>query len=383
MELEGRNSMNELFAARLKKLREEMGLTQEELGEAVSLSSEYISLLEAGKRTPSIIALNRISKFFQKNVSYFLETRENPFDILQADEKIDAKTKEVLTEFRKICETYLELEKITNRHSQLAPLYPTSLSPQNMAEEERRRLGLGNEPIRDIFRLCEVNGCRVVRMSFPEESRIAGIFIFPEEKNAAFALINSNLSPGKQVIAAAHLYCHYLKDREESPIIDNPDVLVDEYVTLYSPREQFAQSFANHFLVPPSKVREMVEKEIRTRRLSYPDVVFLKRYFGVSAVTILRILRMMNYLSRSQFESYFKYDHLAEEKSIFGDVSIEEIETGKPGERLILSERFLLLKKEAEQIEKSQEETDQQNRIETQSRLEAEGTEEESEEKES
>jgi len=348
--------MNELFAARLKKLREESGLTQEELGEAVGLSSEYISLLEAGKRTPSIIALNRISKYFQKNVSYFLETRENPFAILLADEKIDEATKKIISEFRKICDEYLELERITGRHCQLAPLYSGSLSPQNMAEEERRRLGLGNEPIRDIFSLGEINGCHYIRMSLPEEARICGIFIYLEEKDAAFALVNSNLSPGKQVVAAAHLYCHYLRDRNESPIVDNPDVLVDEYVTLYSPREQFAQMFATRFLIPPSKVRELVEKDIKAKRLTYPDVVFLKRYFGVSAPAMLRTLRLMNYLSRSQFEHYFKLDHEAEERAIFGEVSIEERERAKAGPKLVLPERFYLLKKEAEMVEEAEEE---------------------------
>jgi len=348
--------MNELFAARLKKLREESGLTQEELGQAVGLSSEYISLLEAGKRTPSIIALNRISKYFQKNVSYFLETRDNPFSILQTDERLSAATKKILTRFQKICDEYLELERITGRHCQLAPLYSGSLSPQNMAEEERRRLGLGNEPIRDIFRLGETNGCRYFLVRLPEEARISGIFIHLEEKDAAFALINSSLSPGKQVVAAAHLYCHYLRDRHESPIIDNLDVIVDEYVTLYSPREQFAQAFASSFLIPPSKVRELVERDIKTRRLSYPEVIFLKRYFGVSTPAMLRTLRLMNYLSRSQFENYFRLDHEAEERSIFGDVSVEEREAGAPGPELVLPERFYLLKKEAELVEAAEEE---------------------------
>ncbi len=348
--------MNELFAARLKKLREESGLTQEELGEAVGLSSEYISLLEAGKRTPSIIALNRISRYFQKNVSYFLETRENPFAVLQADERLSSTTKKILARFQKTCDEYLELERITGRHLQLAPLYSGSLSPQNMAEEERRRLGLGNEPIRDIYRLGESNGCRYFRVSLPEEARISGIFIYLEEKDAAFALINSSLSPGKQVVAAAHLYCHYLRDRLESPIIDNLDVIVDEYVTLYSPREQFAQSFASRFLIPPSKVRELVERDVRARRLSYPEVIFLKRYFGVSTPAMLRTLRLLNYLSRSQFENYFKLDHEAEEREIFGDISVEERETSEPGPDLVLPERFYLLKKEAELAEAAEEE---------------------------
>lgn len=96
--------MNELFSARLKKLREDMGLTQEELGAAVGLSSEYISLLEAGKRTPSIIALSRISRYFQKNVSYFLEVQADPFEILLSDEKLSPATKEILAGFHSWCE---------------------------------------------------------------------------------------------------------------------------------------------------------------------------------------------------------------------------------------------------------------------------------------
>lgn len=346
--------MNELFAARLKKLREEAGLTQEELGQAVGLSSEYISLLEAGKRTPSIIALNRISRFFQKGISYFLETRENPFVLLQSDQRLSSATKEVLARFQKICEEYLELERITGRRCQQAPLYSGRVSPQGMSEEERRRLGLGNEPIRDIFRLAETNGCHFFRINLPKEDRISGIFVYLEEKEAAFALVNSSMPPGKQVVAAAHLYCHYLRDRQESPIVDNFDVIIDEYVTLYSPREQFAQSFATSFLIPPSKIKELVEREIKSRRVSYPEVLFLKRYFGVSTPAMLRTLRQLNFLSRSQFENYFKRDHEKEERAIFGEVSVEEKETGEPGPEMVLPERFFLLKKEAELIKEEE-----------------------------
>ena len=345
--------MNELFSARLKKLREDMGLTQEEMGAAVGLSSEYISLLEAGKRTPSIIALSRISRFFQKNVSYFLEVQTDPFEILMSDEKLSPATKEVLTEFRSCCERYLELEKITGRPANPGPLYTGSLSPENLAVEERRRIGLGNEPIRDIFRLCEINGFHLIRMALPEESKISGLLVFLEEKNAAFGLINSTLPFDQQLVAAAHLYGHYLKDRNESPIIDNLDVLVDEYVTLYSPREQFAQAFASKFLIPPSKVRELIDRDIRSRRLSYADVLFLKRYFGVSTVAMLRTLRLMSYLSRSQFEAYFKFDHQKEEEAIFGAISTEERGAAVEQGGLILPERFYLLKKEAELLDEA------------------------------
>ena len=52
-----------------------------------------------------------------------------------------------LEHFQRYCEDYLRLE--------LAPLYSGHLSAERMAVEERRRLGLGDEPVRDIFALLE------------------------------------------------------------------------------------------------------------------------------------------------------------------------------------------------------------------------------------
>ncbi|MGB9894043.1 MAG: hypothetical protein ACPLRA_06480, partial [Candidatus Saccharicenans sp.] len=118
------------------------------------------------------------------------------------------------------------------------------------------------------------------------------------------------------------------------------------------------------FLIPPSKVRELVEKDMKTKRLSYPDVIFLKRYFGVSAPAMLRTLRLMNYLSRSQFEHYFKLDHEAEEQAVFGNVSVEEKERARAGPKLLLPERFYLLKKEAELAGEAEEE-EQRNKSKT------------------
>jgi len=120
---------------------------------------------------------------------------------------------------------------------------------------------------------------------------------------------------------------------------------------------------------------------MKVKRLSYLDVVFLKRYFGVSARTMLRTLRAMSYLSRSQFENYFKLDHEAEEAAIFGEVSAEEKETALPGPEVLLSERFYLLKKEAELVAKAEEEEQKEKSISQRSETRLkEGSEEEPEE---
>lgn len=340
-----------IIGVRLKRVREETGLSQGAFARRLSLSGEYISLLEAGKRTPSFATLNRIAAFLHKDISIFFEEKENAFLLLLRGEGLDDRSKAELMRFRRYCEEYLKLEEITGRRLPLAPHY-APIAADRMADEERRRLGLGDEPIRDIFGLMEMNGCRVLRQPLPQECKVSGAFIFLEARQAGFALINAGQSAGRQAFSAAHEYCHYLRDRGDGPVIENPDVFIDELVSLYPPREQYAQQFAARFLMPPAKVREIVDKDIAGKRPSYEDVLYLKRYFGVSAVAMLRTLRDMGYLSKQQFEQHYKADHDRREKELFG-TSAEEGASARTGvlglsrRRAVVSDRFRLLAQEA------------------------------------
>jgi len=340
--------MQKIIGLKLKKAREETGLNQGAFAKALGLSSQFISFLESGRRAPSLDTLNKIASYLNKDMAYFFEEKGDAFDCLFKGEGLDKKAIEVFKKFRRYCEEYLQIEESTSRRLVLAPLY-SLISAERMADEERRRLGLGDESIRDIFGLVESNGLRIFRYPIPEESKVAGVFIYLEEKAAAFALINGYQSFGRQVYSVAHEYGHYLKNRLESPIVDNPDVFIDEYVSLYSPREQFAQAFARRFLMPPAKVNEIIEKDIRSRKLTYGDVLYLKRYFAVSTDAMLRTLKDMAYLSRAQLEEYFKLDADRREKELFGNLTGEG-ESGwlsKIRKRAVLSERYKLLAAEA------------------------------------
>jgi transcriptional regulator with XRE-family HTH domain len=52
----------QLFGHRLRELRKERGLTQEELAESADLSGNYISDLELGLKVPSLTILVRLSQ---------------------------------------------------------------------------------------------------------------------------------------------------------------------------------------------------------------------------------------------------------------------------------------------------------------------------------
>jgi Zn-dependent peptidase ImmA (M78 family) len=350
--------MQGVLGAKLKKARTDLGLSQAAFARALGFSSEFISLLEADKRAPSLTTLNKIAAYLKKDLSYFLQEKEGAFNILlrgdalKGPEGLDAASQALLQRFKRYCDDYLRLERLANRASglssagpsrrlELAPLY-SSISPERLAEEERRRLGLGDEPIRDIFALSELNGCRILRLPIPSGAKLSGAFIFLEDTEAAFALINSADTPGRQAFTAAHEYCHYLKDRHEGPLIENPDVFIDEYVSLYHPREKFAQTFAACFLIPASKVRAIIEKEFGGRRLTFEHVLYLKRYFGVSFAAMLRKVRELGFVSAAQFEEFIKRDPESREREVFGARAGERASAS----RVLVSDRYKLLQLE-------------------------------------
>lgn len=88
--------------------------------------------------------------------------------------------------------------------------------------------------------------------------------------------------------------------------------------TSHNPREKFAQTFAASFLMPASKVRAIVEKEFGDRRLTFEQVLYLKRYFGVSFAAMPRKVRELGHVSAAQFEDYIKRDPDSREREVFG-----------------------------------------------------------------
>ena|SRR5258708_40342668 len=61
------------IADKIKKARKEAGLSQKQMGDAMSLSDKAISSYEVGRATPTVDTLREISRVTYKPVTYFLE----------------------------------------------------------------------------------------------------------------------------------------------------------------------------------------------------------------------------------------------------------------------------------------------------------------------
>lgn len=345
--------IKELIGKRILESRKILGLTQTQVGQRIGVSKEYISMLENGQRIPNLEILYKLAKFFHQDINYFLSHKEPTFSILLRREELNKEGKTDLLKFKKFCDNYIFIEEITKKELRLAPnldsRYPLKklrsfesklTSAEKLAEEERSRLKIGNEPIKgSIFSLMEIQGCHVVILPINEKSNIDGAFIFDENK--AFVLINGSQPKERQVFTAAHEYCHYLKDRNYKFWIDTPEVLSEENIDSRKPLETFANFFAAHFLMPKNKIKELIEEDLG-ERLGPEDIIYLKRYFGVSYQAILYHLKNLDYLSKARLNDFLKMKPSVLEEHFFQDSRKEK---GK--RQLYIPERFFSLALEA------------------------------------
>jgi transcriptional regulator with XRE-family HTH domain len=61
------------FGARVKKLRQEKGLTQEQFARNCGLHKNYIGMVERGERNPSLINIEIIAKGLQVSISELMK----------------------------------------------------------------------------------------------------------------------------------------------------------------------------------------------------------------------------------------------------------------------------------------------------------------------
>ena len=88
------------LARRMKVRREALELTQEQLATATGVSPQYISLIEQGKRVPSVSSLARLAKELAVTVDYLITGKEAVINscipAIRADEKLTAEAKKAL-----------------------------------------------------------------------------------------------------------------------------------------------------------------------------------------------------------------------------------------------------------------------------------------------
>jgi Zn-dependent peptidase ImmA (M78 family)/transcriptional regulator with XRE-family HTH domain len=330
---------------KVRHLRKLSGMSQQEVAEKLGVSKEYVSLLETNKRTPSLEILSRLSAVFRRNVSYFLDEREISFSAVFRASDLTKKEKENLNKALGMIENYVFLEDIMSNRPPLAPTYPKPSKDElrsystmfrfseNMANGERKRLGLGSEPIKDIFSTIEDEGLHIIWEPLGSNG-LDGVFLFNEGKGA-FCILNTARTGGRQKFSAAHEYCHYLKDRDAGYKIDR--FISNEIGNRRNRSERIADLFASAFLMPAERIKSTLDI-LERKHLTPMDVIVLKRHFGVSYQAMVYRLLNLHHIKEKELDEFLNVKPMHLETELFGDRD-EEIEKERKG----LPTRYLRL----------------------------------------
>lgn len=279
---------------RLQVARKSRRLTQHDAAEALEMSRPTYTAIEKGERTIQPRELIRLAELFGRSVHELLRQRPPIRDFVAyfrslAVESYETNPEldEAATLLQRLCENYLELEE--QRHSPLPRNYPAPYDvserdpverAEEVADQERMRLGLGDGPIVNLRDILETDvGLRIFSIGLP--SRISGLFIFTEELGGCIA-IQQNHPPERRLWSLCHEYAHFLVHRYE------PEVTLLRSDRRRSRKERFADAFARTFLMPELSLRRRFYSLTRSvEKVTPAGLIGLADFYGVSFEALL------------------------------------------------------------------------------------------------
>jgi Zn-dependent peptidase ImmA (M78 family)/transcriptional regulator with XRE-family HTH domain len=298
------------IGARARLAREQAGLRQEDVAARLGIPRPSVAEFEAGRRDLSSVELGALADLVAKPLQWFLssggeeEARAwDPDRFRLRGGSLSAADRRSLLEFSKRCFEYAGLEQVLD-------LGPDPRTPRyrprggryidqgrTIAIEERRRLGLGDDPIGDAVGLLERQGVKVLDWAMPGGSEIAGALFSPEELGPCVLLNATELWTRRQ-FTAAHEYAHLLLDWQA----DGSEICFTDSRDL---AEKRANAFAAEFLSPSEGVRRFLQNlgSEQGHVIGSEDVLALSHFFRVSyqtAVWRLYNLELVNETDRDR-----------------------------------------------------------------------------------
>lgn len=352
----------EELGRRLKTARENAGLTQQQVAEAVRIPRTAVVQIEGGKRAVSSLELEKLARLFGRGIEEFVSESpfaEDPVAVLLRAVPGVANEERLASDLRR----FANLAREATQLEELLGIQMTRSTPpqydvrpasarweavrqgKTLAIEERKRIGLGDSPVWEIAEIIRSQGVRATESAMPAD--ISGLFFHRPDTGAVIVVNGGDVLP-RRLFSYAHEYCHSLADRERAGTVSRRENSEDL-------TEVRANAFAAHFLIPEGGVKaflrgvlgkgeptrqnqeifgegvEPVAVQGRARpgsqEIQVHDVVRLAHHFGVSYDAALFQLLNLNLLTRDRFESLRSQSPLA--KSLKRALQLSDDENGQ------------------------------------------------------
>ena len=330
---------------RLREARELCGSSQQEAAVAIGAPRTAITQIEAGNRAVSTLELTRLAKLYRVNVTHFFFEDEEVEDIsvilhrsesgLDGDPAIRQKIKHCLD----LCRKGREIEKLLMGETERMPPFYNLATPRNTGEavaqaeqvaaQERRRLGIETMPITDMAELLATQGIWVAGTCLPD--KVSGLFWHHRSLGLAI-LVNADHVRARRRFSYAHEYAHALMDRfGQTMNVSSTDNASDNI-------EKRANSFAAAFLMPKAGISEFLQAMDKgqpskreqsifdvanngridtqwrsapgSQTITYKDAATLAHHFGVSYQAAVYRLSSLDFLSRNECTELLKQEEV-------------------------------------------------------------------------
>jgi len=286
---EDENSGAKPLALRLRAARESRGLTQAQASAELGVSRPLLIAIEKGIREVGSEELVRLAQIYGKSVSELLRPTAPPlaigarFRAALANAPHTEDLSAVVAQLEEQADNYLDLLRRANTEppGRYQPARSIShLDPwragEDLATEERNRLGIGDGPIRPLREVLEIDvGLRVFLLQLPHH--VAGLFVNVEALGGCVG-VNVNHPAERRRWTMAHEYAHYLATR------DRAEVTPVTQKRQQPESERFADAFAANFLMPRSGLSRRFNELKRSKegKVTPATLVQLAHAYGVA-----------------------------------------------------------------------------------------------------
>jgi len=282
--------LKEVIGQNLKSARESAQISQDDFAQKLGISRATLSAIENGHSTIDSTKLLEAARLLGRPVSEFFSERIEETALLYRAAENTIAPEHARKDFERFCRAYRELEEIVEVADSVLPP-PEYAEPQFadvkafaelVAASERQRLGIGPlEPINNMFKVLDEQGVRI--FLYPLDGHdVWGISAYSARFGACI-FVNALTTVERRIFSLAHEYGHLVMHRRmfNAPA---PKGKADKTAEL------MADAFAANFLVPADALRTVFHRDIGEKAIGPEDIVFLKRYFRVSAKVIYKRL---------------------------------------------------------------------------------------------
>lgn len=296
---------------RLAEARKAAGISQQQAARRLGCSRPTLIAIEKGTRAARPREVMDLAGFYGRNVHDIVRPGAPAVALaphLRASlgkEVVDGDIQAAIGEMQGLADDYRQLEELADLPQRPANLPPPTGIPPNVAlgdfaadsaRRERQRLGLGDQPIANLFDVVENEvGLRVFYRPLP--SHVAGLFAGVADVGFC-VMINANHPSERQRFTLAHEYGHLLVDRFRPGI---------DYLGRQARRprtERFADAFAACLLMPEAGVRRHFVDTVRqSGDFQVADVCRLSDRFHVSFQSMALRLEDLSLIPLGTWES--------------------------------------------------------------------------------